>query len=123
MKKYMLSILVCTAVFTFSLIAIAAPEANVPDGFRVIIIGSGNPKLDIKRGGPSTLVQYKDKYFLVDCGQWATQGLLKVGIEVTGIKNMLFTLKGWIQSCDPRGASGFSNRNGKKGGSACMHNI
>ncbi len=91
MKIYMLSILVCTAVLTFSLIAIAAPEANVPDGFRVIIIGSGNPKLDIKRGGPSTLVQYKDKYFLVDCGQWATQGLLKAGIEVTGIKNMLFT--------------------------------
>jgi len=82
---------VCPVVFAFSLSAIAAPKTNVPDGFRVTIIGSGNPKLDIKRGGPSTLVQYKDKYFLVDCGQWATRGLLDAGIDVTTIRNMLFT--------------------------------
>jgi len=83
---------VCAALIALPLSSLAAPKAaTAPDGFKVTIIGSGNPKLDIKRGGPSTLVQYKDKYFLVDCGQWATRGLLAAGIEVTSIKNMLFT--------------------------------
>jgi ribonuclease BN (tRNA processing enzyme) len=94
MKKYILTTVAfaCLAVLASALSAIAAePEKSLPDGFRVTIIGSGNPKLDIKRGGPSTLVQYKDKYFLVDCGQWATRGLLDAGIEVTTVKNMLFT--------------------------------
>lgn len=85
-------VFVCAALIALPFSSMAAPKAAaVPEGFKVTIIGSGNPKLDIKRGGPSTLVQYKDKYFLVDCGQWATRGLLAVGIEVTSIKNMLFT--------------------------------
>jgi ribonuclease BN (tRNA processing enzyme) len=71
-----------------------AQEAPVPgalDGFQVTIIGSGNPKLDLARGGPSTLVRYKGASFLVDCGPGATIGLMKAGIEPRLIKNLLFT--------------------------------
>lgn len=63
----------------------------VPDGFRVVTIGSGNPLTEIGRNAPSTLVQYKDKYFLVDCGASTTSTLLELGLPAKKITNMLFT--------------------------------
>lgn len=64
---------------------------TVPEGFRVVIIGSGNPKTEVGRNAPSTLVQFKDKYFLVDCGAGATSTLKESGLPVENITNMLFT--------------------------------
>jgi ribonuclease BN (tRNA processing enzyme) len=64
---------------------------TVPKGFRVVIVGSGNPKTEVGRGAPSTLVQFKDKYFLVDSGANTTSTLLKLGLPAEKITNMLFT--------------------------------
>jgi ribonuclease BN (tRNA processing enzyme) len=64
---------------------------TVPEGFRVVIVGSGNPKTEIGRGAPSTLVQFKDKFFLVDSGANTTSTLLKIGLPAERITNMLFT--------------------------------
>ncbi len=64
---------------------------TVPDGFRVVTVGSGNPKTEIGRGAPSTLVQFKDKFFLVDSGENTTSTLLKIGLPAERITNMLFT--------------------------------
>lgn len=64
---------------------------TVPKGFRVVIVGSGNPKTEVGRGAPSTLVQYKDKYFLVDSGANTTSTLLRLGLPAEKITNMLFT--------------------------------
>lgn len=64
---------------------------TIPAGFRVVTVGSGNPKTEVGRGAPSTLVQYKDKYFLVDSGENTTSTLLKIGLPAEKITNMLFT--------------------------------
>ncbi|KKK34437.1 hypothetical protein WQ57_23090 [Mesobacillus campisalis] len=64
---------------------------KVPDGFRVVTVGSGSPKTEVGRNAPSTLVQFKDKYFLVDCGAGATSTLRNIGLPVRNITNMLFT--------------------------------
>ena len=69
----------------------ASTGAQISDGFVVTIIGSGNPLLSSKRSGPSVLVEYKDKQFLVDCGTSATASLLKFNIKPEKIENMLFT--------------------------------
>ena len=69
----------------------AAAKREYPKGFRVITIGSGAPGVSLKRGNPSTLVQYKDKYFLVDCGYGACRTLAENGIEVYEVKNILIT--------------------------------
>ena len=65
--------------------------AEEVSGFRVMTVGTGNPNLDVNRGGASTLVQYKDKYFLVDCGANACLTLMNNGLHPSKIDNMLFT--------------------------------
>lgn len=62
-----------------------------PEGFRVVTVGTGNPKLSTSQGGASTLVQYKDKYFLVDCGFNSIATLMDLGLPCENITNMLFT--------------------------------
>lgn len=63
----------------------------IPNGFRVTVLGSGLPNLNLDKGGPSYLVQYKDKMFLVDCGYQAMSNLMEVGIQPKTVTNMLFT--------------------------------
>lgn len=64
---------------------------TVPEGFRVVTVGSGNPLTEIGRNSPSTLVQFKDKYFLIDCGADTTSTLFELGLPANKITNMLFT--------------------------------
>jgi ribonuclease Z len=69
-------------------------EFQLPEGFKVTTIGISGPPMDEinkDRTWPSTLIQYQDKYFLVDCGGGATHGLLKAGINPAEITNLLFT--------------------------------
>lgn len=61
------------------------------DGFRVVTVGSGSPAIDANRGSAATIVQYQDKYFLVDCGVAATQDLMKQGLYPSKITNLLIT--------------------------------
>ncbi|MDC7126546.1 MAG: MBL fold metallo-hydrolase [Spirochaetales bacterium] len=62
-----------------------------PEGFRVTIVGSGSPRLDLTRAGQSIYVEYKDTKILVDCGQWSTRNILQFGINIEKIENMFFT--------------------------------
>lgn len=71
--------------------ALAAPKVEPVDGFQVVTIGTSGPPLSPTSTWSSTLVQYQDKLFLVDCGGGATYGLLKAGIAPSLVKNMLFT--------------------------------
>ncbi len=90
---------VATAVSVAGLpsLAFASTDKNVVDfktsvgGFRVITVGTGAPGLNPHRGNPSTMVQYKDKYFLVDCGADSVKSLFMHGLHVKDVKNMLFT--------------------------------
>ncbi|WKA55375.1 YkuS family protein [Planococcus shixiaomingii] len=69
----------------------SSPFETIPDGFRVVTVGSGNPLTEVGRNAPSTLVQYKDKYFLIDCGASTTSTLMELGLPAKKITNMLFT--------------------------------
>lgn len=61
------------------------------DPFSVILLGTGCPETTIGRGFPSTLVQYKGNYFLVDVGEGTNTRLAQGGISNGAIKNVLFT--------------------------------
>ena len=87
--KRIIAVIIC--LFMLILTFAASSIAQTPDGFVVTIIGSGNPLLSPDRANPSTLVQYKDKQFLVDCGTGSITSLLKLNIEPGKINNMLFT--------------------------------
>lgn len=63
----------------------------IPDGFRVVTIGSGAPTMNLYRGAPSTLVQYRDKYFLVDCGYGTCRTMYELGLDITDVTNLLIT--------------------------------
>jgi ribonuclease BN (tRNA processing enzyme) len=91
MRKSNACIVIAACLFVLILAFIADAAEQTSEGFSVRIIGSGNPQLSAKRAGPSLLVQYKDKQFLVDCGPGSVAGLLKAGVEPGKIKNMLFT--------------------------------
>jgi len=64
----------CLSVLALAFVGTSA--AQTPDGFVVTIIGSGNPQLTPKRANPSSLVQYRDKKFLVDCGSGAIASMM-----------------------------------------------
>ena len=70
------------------------------DGFRVMNVGSGSPQYEVDRGQSSTLVQYKDTYFLVDCGNRTCDTLLKNGIQTKQIENMFFTHQHFDHNAD-----------------------
>jgi ribonuclease BN (tRNA processing enzyme) len=91
MRKSNACLVTTACLFVLILAFIASAAEQNSEGFTVRIIGSGNPQLSAKRAGPSVLVQYNDKQFLVDCGSGSVACLLKAGIEPGKIKNMLFT--------------------------------
>lgn len=62
-----------------------------PEGFRVTTVGSGAPPFDPNRGAPCTMVQYKDKTFLVDMGYGAYKTIGQAGINPADITNICFT--------------------------------
>ncbi|WP_390303587.1 MBL fold metallo-hydrolase [Virgibacillus sediminis] len=64
---------------------------DIPDGFRVTAIGAGSPTTYNTKSWPATLVQYQDKYFLVDCGGGCTNGIAKAGVRPSDIDNILFS--------------------------------
>ncbi|NDY74165.1 MBL fold metallo-hydrolase [Desulfobacter hydrogenophilus] len=59
--------------------------------FTVMTVGTGCPDTIVGRSGPSTLVQYKGNYFLVDIGAGTTFRLVEAGIHLDRIKNILIT--------------------------------
>lgn len=66
-------------------------KPGIPNGFKVITIGSGSPGQDLRKLSPCTLVQYKDKYFACDLGNGAMNKMLECGIDPTKVRNVCFT--------------------------------
>lgn len=90
MKKTMCCISAAVGLF-LTLVCLSGTHAQTVDGFVVTIIGSGNPLLSAQRSGPSVLVEYQDKQFLVDCGPSSVATLLKLNVQPEKITNLLFT--------------------------------
>ncbi|HEY3320592.1 MAG TPA: right-handed parallel beta-helix repeat-containing protein [Planctomycetota bacterium] len=59
--------------------------------FSVITIGTGCPKYDAARSGPSTTIQYNGHYFLVDMGNGTQARLHELGISPRAIDALLLT--------------------------------
>ncbi|MGR5144835.1 MBL fold metallo-hydrolase [Photobacterium sp. DNB23_23_1] len=62
------------------------------EGLRAVTVGNaGPPMANGNTTWASTLIQFDDKCFLVDCGAAATHGLLLAGIQPGKVTNMLFS--------------------------------
>jgi ribonuclease BN (tRNA processing enzyme) len=67
-------------------------EGDNFEGLRVITIGTAGPPLsDANTTWPATLIQFDDKYFLVDCGSGSLHGLLAAGVQPGKVSNLLIT--------------------------------
>ncbi|SDH88421.1 MBL fold metallo-hydrolase [Winogradskyella thalassocola] len=55
------------------------------------IIGSGSPKYNTERSGPSVLISYKNTQILVDMGNGTQANLDKIDIKINDIDGLLFT--------------------------------
>ncbi|WP_198679979.1 Lcl domain-containing protein [Aureibaculum luteum] len=55
------------------------------------IIGSGSPKFNTERSGPSVLISYKNTQILVDMGNGTQANLNKINTKIKDIDGILFT--------------------------------
>jgi ribonuclease Z len=89
--------------------------------FRVTLLGTGTPKPQADRFGPSTLIEAGGQKLLIDAGRGATIRLSQLGVPLGGIDALLLThyhsdhtvgipdlwLTGWLQSHYARRAAPF----------------
>ena len=68
-----------------------AQTSSAPTDFRVTLLGTGTPRPDIDRFGPSTLVQVGDQRLLFDAGRGATIRLNQVGVPLGDITAVFLT--------------------------------
>lgn len=73
-------------VFALALAAItwcAAPTAQQPGTLQVTLLGTGNPRPNMERFGPSILVEAGERKILIDAGRGSAQRLFEIGARVT----------------------------------------
>jgi len=58
---------------------------------KATIIGSGSPKFNTQRSGPSVLISYKNTHILVDMGNGTQANLSKNNTKIKEIDGLLFT--------------------------------
>lgn len=61
------------------------------ESFSLITLGTGSPQYDPNRSGPSLLVQYQGRFFLVDMGNGTQARLYEAGISLRQIEAILLT--------------------------------
>lgn len=83
MKKY---IFLLFLFISFNLIA-----QQIKSVLNATIIGSGSPKYNPERSGPSVLINYQDTYLLVDMGNGTQANLEKLQIKTKQLDGLLFT--------------------------------
>ena len=66
-------------VASLTLAAAAATHSAEDDGLTVTFIGTGSPRIDLNRSGPSILVEAAGKRFLVDVGPGARERIYVAG--------------------------------------------
>jgi ribonuclease BN (tRNA processing enzyme) len=67
----------------------SAPASSA--ALNAVIIGSGSPQFDPKRGGPSVLVRLGDTEILVDIGNGTQAQLDKLQLPIAALDGLLFT--------------------------------
>ncbi len=83
MKKYISLILLCVSSQLFAL--------GNREYLSATIIGSGAPKYNPERSGPSVLISYKNTKILVDMGNGTQANLNKIKIRTKQLDGLLFT--------------------------------
>lgn len=83
MTKYLFLIIICFGSQLF------AQENN--NRLTAIIIGSGSPKFNTERSGPSVLITFKNTQILVDMGNGTQANLNKINTKIKDIDGFLFT--------------------------------
>ncbi|AUC75516.1 MBL fold metallo-hydrolase [Olleya sp. Bg11-27] len=66
-----------------------AQEVN--DHLTATIIGSGSPKFNTQRSGPSVLISYKNTQILVDMGNGTQANLNQINTKIKDLDGLLFT--------------------------------
>jgi ribonuclease BN (tRNA processing enzyme) len=59
--------------------------------FSVVTVGTGSPIQMRSRARSSTIIQYKGKYFLIDCGDGSSENLFEEGYLYRDIHTIMFT--------------------------------
>lgn len=57
----------------------------------ITMLGTGSPRPDIERSGPSQVLTIGNKPFLIDCGEGTTTQLLRAGIPLESIDTLFIT--------------------------------
>ncbi|MCG1036511.1 Lcl domain-containing protein [Polaribacter sargassicola] len=83
MKKSFFLIIICFCSQLFS-------QKN-NNNLSATIIGSGSPKFNIERSGPSVLISYKNTKILVDMGNGTQANLNKLNLRIKDLDGLLFT--------------------------------
>ena len=83
MRHYFILILICLGFPLFA-------QQNT-NHLTATIIGSGSPKFNTERSGPSVLITYKNTQILVDMGNGTQANLSKNNTKIRGIDGLLFT--------------------------------
>lgn len=71
--------------------ALGAQATAPPRDFRVTLLGTGSPQLNVVRFGPSTLVEVGDQVLVFDAGRGAAQRLAQLNVPFTAIDAVFFT--------------------------------
>ncbi|MCK0132080.1 YHYH protein [Flavobacteriaceae bacterium F08102] len=79
--------------FTFLLLFLTAQlfAQENHEQLTATIIGSGSPKFNTERSGPSVLISYKNTHILVDMGNGTQANLNKINTRIKDIDGFLFT--------------------------------
>lgn len=59
--------------------------------FKIVLLGTGGPKIDPDRMGPATLVKIKGKNYLFDAGRGASTQLARSGVETSELDAIFIT--------------------------------
>src|SRR3970040_1854089 len=67
------------------------PQASVPPAMHVILLGTGFPRPDPDRAGPSTAVVVNDKVFIVDAGRGVVMRLAATEFPLKAVRAVFLT--------------------------------
>ncbi|VEF48612.1 ribonuclease Z [Bacillus freudenreichii] len=61
------------------------------DELKLTLLGTGSPRPDLERSGPSQVISLGDSHILVDCGEGTTAQLIKAGIAPQSVQYLFMT--------------------------------
>jgi ribonuclease Z len=86
-KRY----LICALILAFSALVQEPPKNPLPAPMQVILLGTGFPRPDPERAGPSTAVVVGEKVFIVDAGRGAVLRLAATEFKLKQVEAVFLT--------------------------------